>query len=174
MPRWSATFCRRLDGIPLAIEFVAARVGALGMHGVASHLDERLRLVTSGRRTAVPRHRTLSATLDWSYRLLTEAEQRVFRRLAIFAGGFTLHAAGVVAADAGQPEAEIIDQVAELVTKSLVAADVSDTEPRLRLLEVTRLCPQQARRERRSRCTRAPPLGLLSRLAGSNAEHFVR
>jgi len=130
--------CRKLDGLPLAIEFAAARVEALGVRGLAAHLDDRLRLVTSGRRTAVPRHRTLSATLDWSYGLLSEAEQQVLRRPRSFAGSFTLQAAGIVAADATQPESEIIEQVAELVTKSLVAADVGDAEPRLRLLEITR------------------------------------
>jgi predicted ATPase/DNA-binding winged helix-turn-helix (wHTH) protein len=133
-----ADICRKLDGLPLAIEFAAARVEAFGVRGLAAHLDDRLRLLTSGRRTAVARHRTLSATLDWSYNLLSEAQQKVLRRLAIFAGGFTLHAAGVVAADATHSESEIIDQVAELVAKSLVAANVGDTEPRLRLLDTTR------------------------------------
>ena len=133
-----ADICQKLDGIPLAIEFAAAHVEAFGVHGVAAHLDERLQLLTSGRRTAVPRHRTLSATLDWSYGLLTEAEQRVLRRLAIFAGGFTLDAARAVAAGATHPETKIIDPVAELVAKSLVAAEVGDTEPRLRLPDTTR------------------------------------
>ena len=132
-----ADICQKLDGIPLAIEFAAARVEAFGVHGLAAHLDERLRLLTSGRRTTLPRHRTLSAMLDWSYGLLTEVEQRVLRRLAIFAGGFTLHAAGAVAADATHPESEVLEQAAELVAKSLVAADVGDAEPRLRLLETT-------------------------------------
>jgi predicted ATPase/DNA-binding winged helix-turn-helix (wHTH) protein len=131
--------CRKLDGIPLAIEFAAARVEALGIHGLAAHLDERLKLLTGSRRTAVPRHRTLSAALDWSYQLLSAAQQRVLRRLAIFAGGFTIDAAGALAADAAQPKSEIIDQVGELVAKSLVAADVGDAEPRLRLLETTRV-----------------------------------
>ena len=130
--------CRKLDGIPLAIEFAAARVEAFGIHSLAAHLDERLRLLTGGRRAVVPRHQTMSATLDWSYRLLTEAEQKVLRRLAIFAGSFTLDAAAAVAADPAQPESEIIDQVAELIAKSLVAADVGDAEPRLKLLEMTR------------------------------------
>jgi predicted ATPase len=80
----------------------------------------------------------MSAALDWSYGLLTEMEQTVLRRLAIFAGGFTLDAASAVAADATQPKGEIINQLAELVAKSLVAADVGDAEPRLRLLETTR------------------------------------
>src|SRR5208283_4824264 len=105
-----ADLCRKLDGIPLAIEFAAARVEAFGIHRLAAHLDERLKLLTGSRRTAVPRHRTLSAALDWSYQLLSAAEQRVLRRLAIFAGGFTLDAAGAIAADAAQRESEIIDQ----------------------------------------------------------------
>ena len=134
-----ADICRKLDGIPLAIEFAAARVEAFRVHGLAAHLDERLRLLTSGRHASLPRHRTMSAALDWSYHLLTEAEQRILRRLAIFAGGFSLHAAGAMAVDATHPESEIIDQVAELVAKSLVAADVGDAEPRLRLLETTRV-----------------------------------
>jgi predicted ATPase/DNA-binding winged helix-turn-helix (wHTH) protein len=133
-----ADICRKLDGLPLAIEFAAARVEAFGVRGLAAHLDDRLRLLTSGRRTAVARHRTLSATLDWSYNLLSEAQQKVLRRLAIFAGGFTLHAAGVVAADATHSESEVIDRLAELVAKSLVAADVGDAEPRFRLFDTTR------------------------------------
>ncbi len=124
---------RKLDGMTLAIEFAAARVEAFGIRGLAEHLDERLRLMTSGRRTAVPRHRTLSATIDWSYQVLSEGEQRVLHRLAIFVGGFTLQAAGVV-----HPENEVIYQIAELIAKSLVAAEVGDAEPRLRLLESTR------------------------------------
>jgi len=130
--------CRKLDGLPLAIEFAAARVETFGIQGLAAHLDERLKLLSGSRRTAVPRQRTLSAALDWSHQLLSAAEQRVLRRLAIFTGGFTLDAAGAIAADAAQPKSEIIDQVGELVAKSLVAADVDDAEPRLRLLETTR------------------------------------
>ncbi len=116
-----ANICRKLDGIPLAIEFAAARVEAFGVHGLAAHLEERLRLLTSGRRAVAPRHQTMRAALDWSYRLLSAAEQKVLRRLAIFAGDFTLEAAGAVAADPAQPESETIDQVGELVAKSLVA-----------------------------------------------------
>src|SRR5262249_474119 len=127
-----------LDGIPLAIEFAAARVDAFGIQGLADRLDDRLRLLTNGRRTAVPRHQTMSAALDWSYGLLTEVEQKVLRRLAVFAGGFTLQAVGTVASDATHPECEIIDGVAPLVAKSLVSADIGDTEPRLRLLDTTR------------------------------------
>ena len=130
--------CNKLDGIALAIELAAARIDAFGVRGVAAHLDDRFRLLTKGRRTALPRHRTLGATLDWSYGLLTELQQMVFRRLAVFARGFTFHAAGAVAADATHPKSEIIDQVAELIAKSLVTADVGEAEPRLRLLDTTR------------------------------------
>jgi predicted ATPase len=133
-----AAICQRLDGIPLAIEFAAARVDAFGVRGLAARLDDRLRLLTTGRRMAVPRHRTISATLDWSYSLLSEAEQTIFRRLAIFAGGFTLEAAGAVAADTDHPAAAVIELAADLVTKSLVRADVNENEPRLQLPETTR------------------------------------
>ncbi len=133
-----ADICRKLDGLPLAIEFAAARVEAFGVPGLAAHMGDRFRLLLGGRRTVLSRHRTMAATLDWSYSLLTEAQQFVLRGLAIFAGGFTLSAAGAVIADATHPECDVIDQVTELVAKSLVATDVSDTEPRLRLLETTR------------------------------------
>jgi non-specific serine/threonine protein kinase len=90
-----AAICRHLDGIPLAIEFAATRAAALGLEQVASRLDDRFTLLTGGRRTALPRHRTLRAMLDWSYELLPEAQRRLFRRLAVFPGGFTLEAAAV-------------------------------------------------------------------------------
>jgi predicted ATPase len=91
-----------LDGIPLAIELAAARAAALGIEGLAARLDDRFRLLAGGHRTAMPRHQTLRATLDWSYELLTEPERMVLRRLAVFAGGFTLQAASAVAADGGR------------------------------------------------------------------------
>ena len=97
-----AAICRRLDGIPLAIEFAAARAATLGIASVAAGLRDRFALLTSGRRTALPRHRTLRAVLDWSYELLPEAEQRLLRHLAIFSGGFTVEAAAAVVSD-GQP-----------------------------------------------------------------------
>ena len=92
--------CRRLDGIPLAIELAAARTATLGVEGLAARLDDRFRLLTGGHRTALPRHQTLRATLDWSYELLPAIERTVLRRLAVFAGGFTLEAASAVAAAA--------------------------------------------------------------------------
>jgi predicted ATPase/DNA-binding winged helix-turn-helix (wHTH) protein len=133
-----AAICRHLDGIPLAIEFAAARTTALGIKQVAAALRERFTLLTSGRRTAVPRHRTLRAALDWSYELLTESERLVLRRLAVFAGSFTLQAASAVAADDEIASSEIFDCVANLVEKSLVIADAASATVRYRLLETTR------------------------------------
>ena len=92
--------CRRLDGLPLAIEFAAPRVEVLGVEGLAARLDDSLPLLRARRRTAMPRHRTMRAVVDWSYGLLSEDEQRFFRALGIFAGGFTVEAAAAVAMDA--------------------------------------------------------------------------
>ena len=118
-----AAICRRLDGIALAIELAAARAAALGVEVVAAHLDDRFHLLTGGRRTALPRHQTLRATLDWSYQLLSEAERVVLRRLSIFANGFALKAATAVAASAEIAASDVIDCVANLVAKSLVMVD---------------------------------------------------
>jgi predicted ATPase/DNA-binding winged helix-turn-helix (wHTH) protein len=133
--------CRRLDGIPLAIELAAARTATLGVEGLAARLDDRFRLLTGGHRTALPRHQTLRATLDWSYELLPETERVVLRRLAIFAGGFTLEAANAIGASAESPEIaalDVVDGVANLVAKSLVWAHVGGAVVRYRLLETTR------------------------------------
>src|SRR6202162_2227797 len=130
-----AGICRPLDGIPLAIELAAARAATVGIEGLAARLDDRFRLLAGGRRTALPRHQTLRATLDWSYELLTEPERVVLGRLAIFAGGFTLQAASVIAADEEIAASEVVDCVANLVSKSLVAVDVGGPEARYRLLE---------------------------------------
>jgi predicted ATPase/DNA-binding winged helix-turn-helix (wHTH) protein len=126
--------CRHLDGIPLAIEFAAAQVSTSGIQQVAAGLFDRFALLTRGRRTALPRHRTLRAALDWSYELLSEAEQRLLRHLAVFSGGFTVAAASAVMNDGG---ASVIEDLADLVTKSLVALD-RDTGSRWYLLETTR------------------------------------
>jgi predicted ATPase/DNA-binding winged helix-turn-helix (wHTH) protein len=137
-PASIAGICRRLDGIPLAIELAAARAVALGIDGVATRLDDRFQLLSGGRRTAMPRHQTLRATLDWSYDLLTEPERTVLRRLAIFPGGFTLQAAmGGAASDEIAPS-DVVDYVASLVTKSLITADIGSARVRYRLLETTR------------------------------------
>jgi predicted ATPase len=131
--------CRRLDGLPLAIEFAAPRVEALGIDGLATRLDDSLRRLSGAqRRAAMPRHRTMQAVVDWSYGLLSQNEQRFFRALGIFAGGFTAEAAATVALDATPTGAEAIDRLADLVAKSLVVADASGTKPRFRLLDTTR------------------------------------
>ncbi len=132
-----AMICRQLDGIPLAIEFAAARAAVLGLQPVARGLRDRFALLTSGRRTALPRHRTLRATLDWSYQLLTEAERDLLRRLAIFVGPFSLAAACAVTDDA-MAAGEIADGIADLISKSLVFKTAPVTEPEYRLLETTR------------------------------------
>ena len=130
--------CRRLDGIPLAIELAAARTATLGLEELAAHLDDRFRLLTGGHRTALPRHQTLRATLDWSYELLSAIERTALRRLAIFVGGFTLEAASAVAtaSDLGAPE--VVDNVTNLAAKSLVVVEVAGAVTRYRLLETTR------------------------------------
>ncbi|HUA56899.1 MAG TPA: winged helix-turn-helix domain-containing protein [Candidatus Sulfotelmatobacter sp.] len=133
-----AAICRRLDGIPLAIEFAAARAAALGIQEVASGLRDRFGLLGSGRRTALPRHQTLRATLDWSHELLSEAERQLLRRLAVFPAGFTVDAAAAVMSDRPQDRAAIVDGIANLVSKSLVALDKSETTTRWYLLETTR------------------------------------
>jgi predicted ATPase/DNA-binding winged helix-turn-helix (wHTH) protein len=132
-----AMICRRLDGIPLAIELAAARAAALGIEGLARRLDLRFHVLTGGRRTALPRHQTLRATLDWSHRLLAEPDRIVLRRLAVFAGSFSLEAAASVVADPALAEWEVIGRIAELVDKSLVVADASGPVRRYRLLEST-------------------------------------
>jgi predicted ATPase/DNA-binding winged helix-turn-helix (wHTH) protein len=133
-----ASICRRLDGIPLAIEFAAACAATLGPRYVASRLDDRFGLLTGGRRTALPRHRTLRATLDWSYDLLSESEQCVLRRLSVFSAGFTLEAATAVLSETGDASANVPVLIANLVAKSLVTVDRSVFEGRWRLLETIR------------------------------------
>jgi predicted ATPase/DNA-binding winged helix-turn-helix (wHTH) protein len=131
--------CRRLDGLPLAIEFAAPRVEVLGVEGLAVRLDDSLgRLSGTQRRAAPPRHRTMQAVIDWSYGLLSEDAQQCFRALGIFAGGFTREAAAAVAMDAVTTVADAIDRLADLAAKSLIVADASGTKPRFRLLDTTR------------------------------------
>ncbi len=129
--------CRRLDGIPLAIELAAARIPLLGIEGLRSRLHERFNLLTGGARVVLRRHQTLRATLEWSHALLTPDEQAIFRRVGVFAGGFTLEAAQRVASDARIDAWTSLDHLGALVDKSLVLAE-GDPVPRYRLLETTR------------------------------------
>jgi len=133
-----AAICRRLDGIPLAIEFAAARAATLGPELVLSRLNERFALLIGGRRTALPRHQTLRAMLDWSYELLPEAERCLLRRLGIFAAGFTLEAAVAVMSDQGHAASVLLEQIANLAAKSLVTTDGWTPTGRWRLIETTR------------------------------------
>ncbi|HTI82082.1 MAG TPA: winged helix-turn-helix domain-containing protein [Acetobacteraceae bacterium] len=130
--------CRRLDGIPLAIELAAAVAPTFGVRMLAAHLDHRFDLLTGGRRTALPRHRTLRATLDWSYELLPESERVLLRRLAIFAGQFSLEAVRAVAESPELEAAEVIKGIANLFVKSLVVTEVGSGDARYRLLDTTR------------------------------------
>ena len=130
-----AEICRRLDGIPLAIELAAARVNQLSVKAIAEKLDDRFRLLTGGDRTALPRQQTMRATIDWSYDLLAAPEQRLFERLSVFAGGCTLAAATAVCRGEETAEADVFELLSSLLDKSLVVADLEGSETRYRLLE---------------------------------------
>ena len=130
-----AQVCRRLDGIPLAIELAAARVSSISVEEIAARLDDRFRLLTSGSRTALPRYQTLRASMDWSYDLLSEAERALFRRLGVFVGGFTLEAVDAVCAE--ENKSEMLDLLSQLVCKSLVVSEQSG-KSRYCLLETIR------------------------------------
>src|ERR1700692_1800333 len=133
-----AAICRRLDGIPLAIDLAAARGATLDLQQGARGLDDRLGLLTSGRRTALPRHQTLRPTRDWSYELLPEPESLVMRRLAVFVGDFTAEAASLVAADREITASEAVCSLANLVTKSLVTLEAGSVIAHYRMHETTR------------------------------------
>jgi predicted ATPase/DNA-binding winged helix-turn-helix (wHTH) protein len=130
--------CRQLDGMPLAIELAAGRIDSLGLQGLAARLDEMFSLLTRGRRTVLPRHRTLQALLDWSHDLLTDVERVVLRRLSVFRSAFTLESAAAVLASADLPPDAVVDGIMGLASKSLVAVDVSGDAVLHRLLYTTR------------------------------------
>ncbi len=133
-----ADICRRLDGIPLAIELAASRVRILSPRQLRDRLDERFRVLSSGSRDVLPRQQTLRALIDWSHELLDDRERTLFRRLAIFVNGFTLAAASAVASGDGLDEFDVIDLLASLADKSLVLTEPAGDELRYRLLESTR------------------------------------
>jgi non-specific serine/threonine protein kinase len=132
------SICQRLDGMPLAIELAAARVGFLTPQEINQRLDDRFRLLTSGTRAALPRHRTLRALIDWSHDLLSEDQALLYQRLSVFVGGFTLEAAEQVCS--GEPLAPdgVLDSLGQLVEKSLVAAEEQEDRNRYRMLETIR------------------------------------
>lgn len=133
-----AQVCGQLDGIPLAIELAASRLNVLSADELLARLEDRFQLLTAGSRTDPPRHQALRATVDWSYQLLTEPERRLFGRLSVFAGGFTLAAAEDVVSGDGLNSAEVLELLAHLTDKSLVMSEEFDGRIRYRLLETLR------------------------------------
>ncbi len=131
--------CQRLDGVPLAIELAAARARVLTVEQIAARLDDRFTLLTSDNATVViPRHQTLRAAIDWSYDFFSGQEQKLFRRLSVFAGGFTIEAVEAICSDEELAPRQILDRITELVDKSMLMADVAEREARYRLLETMR------------------------------------
>jgi predicted ATPase/class 3 adenylate cyclase len=143
-----AQICKRLDGIALAIELAASRVKLLRVEQIASRLDDAFRLLTGGSRTALPRQQTIRALIDWSYNLLSEPEKILFRRLAVFVGGWTLEAAESVCSGEGIEPGDVLDLLGHLVDKSLVVVINDGTESRYRRLETIR----QYAREKLAEC----------------------
>jgi len=133
-----AQICHRLDGIPLALELAAARTRVLTVEQIAERLDDRFRLLTGGSRTALPRQQTLRALIDWSYDLLSDTEKALFRRLAVFIGGWTLEAAEAVCSGDGVDQYEVLDLLTQLVDKSLAHTDEGDGVIRYLRLETIR------------------------------------
>jgi predicted ATPase/class 3 adenylate cyclase len=157
-----ADICRRLDGIPLAIELAAARVKILSIPNLAQRLNERFKILTGGSRSALARQKTLSALIDWSYDLLTLQEQMLFSRVGIFAGGFSLDAAAAVCSGEDLDEIDILDLLSSLTDKSLVVANTAGEEERCHLLESTRAYALE----------KLTAAGAHERLARRHAEYF--
>ncbi len=133
-----ASVCARLDGIPLALELAGARARTLTAEQILARLDDSFRLLSGGPRGVHSRQQTMRATLDWSHALLSEAERVLFRRLAVFAGGWDLEAAEAVCSGAGVMPATVLDLLDRLVEKSLVLVDATGTAARYRFLEPIR------------------------------------
>jgi predicted ATPase len=172
-----AQLCFHLDGIPLAIELAAARTSVLSIEQILARLDDRFRLLTRGSRTALNRQQTLQAAIDWSYDLLTEPERVLFRRLTIFAGGWSLEAAESVASDEAPatagvtlPPAGILDGLSRLVDQSLVLVEQCEGEARYRMLETIREYACQ----RREAAGETPAVAARLRAAGSSRVCRVR
>jgi predicted ATPase len=130
-----ADICRKLDGIPLAIELAVARLDAFGIGQLALLLDDRFRILNKGRRTAQPRHRSLDAALDWSYAYLSDAERSLLQQLSLIANAFTLD---TVLALAGDDDMDMAGSIANLVAKSLISADMDRATVQYRMLGITR------------------------------------
>ena len=146
-----AQICRRLDGIPLAIELAAARVRILSLEALSEKLNQRFHILTDGDRTAVPRQQTMRAAIDWSYGLLCPQDQRLFEKLSVFAGGWTLAAATAICADEGAAELDLLERLSSLVDKSLVVAEPVGDAMRFHLLESMRAYSVEHVGEKRDR-----------------------
>jgi predicted ATPase/DNA-binding SARP family transcriptional activator len=157
-----AEICRRLDGVPLAIELAAARMRAMSSLDVARRLD-RLRLLSGGKRGAHPRHQSVTATIDWSYRLLSEAEQQLFARLSVFAGGFDLDAVHGVCGDDGTTDDDVFDMLMGLVDKSMVVVRSGPGGTRYDVLETLRAYGRERLQDK----------GLVDAVASRHAHYFV-
>ncbi len=155
-----ADICHKLSGVALAIELAAARMDAFGVRQLSALLDDRFRILNQGRRTAQPRHRSLTAALDWCYEYLPEDERAVLRRLSVFAGAFTLQSAIAVA---GETKINAVEAVANLVAKSLVSAEVGGAVVQYRLLETMRAYAMKKLTES----------GKLDEFARRHAEHHL-
>ncbi|MGB8908564.1 MAG: helix-turn-helix domain-containing protein [Candidatus Cybelea sp.] len=169
--------CRRLSGIPLAIELAAPRVTVLPIKALAQELSDRFSILTGGERTALPRQQTMRAVVEWSYELLTAPEQRLFERLSVFVGAFTLEVAERVCAVDGIAESDVLNLLSRLVDKSLVLADVEEHEPRFQLLEPFREYARAvlvSRREERSFAHRHARAFLESAESFERCEHWIR
>lgn len=174
-----AQICRRLDGIPLAIELAAAKICALSAEQIAKHLDDRFRLLVGGSRTALERHQTLRAAMDWSYNLLPIAEQVLFRKLSVFVNGWTLEAAESVCSDAsgsdGIRNEDIQNLLEHLVNKSLISAEEWQSETRYRMLETIRQYANEKSIEAsESKNLRQRHLAYFLDLAETTAPHLIK
>ncbi|WP_350277610.1 BTAD domain-containing putative transcriptional regulator [Kribbella sp. HUAS MG21] len=169
-----ARICRALDGMPLAIELAAARLRTMSLEQLANRLDDRFRLLTGGSRTALPRHRTLRAVVDWSWELLSDAERAVLRRLAVFAGGASLEAAEQVCAGGEVESWEVLDLLTALTEKSLVVTK-DEGAPRYRLLGTIKEYAQQRLEEAgETDLTRRTHLAFFTELAETADPHLRR
>ena len=167
-----ADICRRLDGIPFAIELAAARVKSLSIADLSHALNERFRILTGGHRSALPRQKTMRALIDWSYDLLSESEKSLLSRVGIFSGGWTLEAATQICQGDGIDEFDVLDLLSSLVDKSLVVAETGGTTTRYRLLDSTReyALEKLAERDERQKLSRAHAefFGMLATKADNN------
>ncbi len=168
-----AQICHRLDGIPLAIELAAAKIRVLGVEQIAKRLDDRFRLLTGGSRTALERHQTLRAAIDWSYNLLPANEQILFRRLSVFVGGWTLQAAESICGD--NLDVEVFELLEQLINKSLVQMETMAGQTRYSMLETMRqYASEKMAGAGESDMLRAAHLKYFLNLAETSAPHLIR